>query len=353
MSNAPYSEILDLIGGAPTEKIIGGILAQTGEIPYQVALRLHGFYFCGGAIISSTHILTAAHCVKKYEASIEYKYIEILSGTNNLKSGGNSNKIKSINSHPNYVITPKNRPKFINDTAYDIAIITLEKAIQFNDVQKSIKLTNRDDYNGYKGIVSGWGYTDLSVNKSSSYLKKLNTNIFSGAQCSELNTQICSRSTFSNGLCFGDSGSPLTVNGELVGIAAYVSKYGCASGLNDGFTKIFSYKSFIKEITQIKEEVPLNNYPNDFSENPNKYFPNRGRPNNNTPPLGFLYKNVSYSERPNNYLNSLGIPYEQFKNTRKPNEKVYFTRRNGLWYQIPYKLEKKNYEDIYRRPLTK
>lgn len=43
-------------------RIIGGQLASNGQFPYQVGLSLNGAW-CGGSLISSTVILTAAHCV--------------------------------------------------------------------------------------------------------------------------------------------------------------------------------------------------------------------------------------------------------------------------------------------------
>jgi secreted trypsin-like serine protease len=44
-------------------RIAGGTEAVPGEFPWTVALFKHGQHFCGGSLISPTHILTAAHCV--------------------------------------------------------------------------------------------------------------------------------------------------------------------------------------------------------------------------------------------------------------------------------------------------
>lgn len=45
------------------ERIVGGDIATIGQFPYQVSLQSYNEHICGGSIISSTHILTAAHCV--------------------------------------------------------------------------------------------------------------------------------------------------------------------------------------------------------------------------------------------------------------------------------------------------
>ena len=49
--------------------IIGGETAQPGELPWQVSIRYvnnianYG-HVCGGTIISESHVLTAAHCLR-------------------------------------------------------------------------------------------------------------------------------------------------------------------------------------------------------------------------------------------------------------------------------------------------
>lgn len=44
-------------------KIVGGTEAVPHSWPHQVALFIDGMYFCGGSLISSEWVLTAAHCM--------------------------------------------------------------------------------------------------------------------------------------------------------------------------------------------------------------------------------------------------------------------------------------------------
>lgn len=51
-------------------RITGGNEAARGQFPYQAAMFVTasgGTYFCGGTILDTKTILTAAHCVDEYE----------------------------------------------------------------------------------------------------------------------------------------------------------------------------------------------------------------------------------------------------------------------------------------------
>jgi secreted trypsin-like serine protease len=44
------------------QRITNGLSAHRGQFPWQVALIINGGTFCGGSLISSLWVLTAAHC---------------------------------------------------------------------------------------------------------------------------------------------------------------------------------------------------------------------------------------------------------------------------------------------------
>lgn len=56
--------------------------------------------------------------------------------------------------------------------------------------------------------------------------------------------KICAFTRNDQGVCNGDSGSPLVVDGVQVGITSYVM-YNCAMGYPDVFAKVFSFLDWI------------------------------------------------------------------------------------------------------------
>ena len=49
------------------KKIVGGVETEVHEYPWQVGLCSKGAVlpFCGGTLITSKHVMTAAHCLEK------------------------------------------------------------------------------------------------------------------------------------------------------------------------------------------------------------------------------------------------------------------------------------------------
>jgi trypsin len=50
-------------GDIKIPSIVGGVPATAGDFPFIVSFQKNGQHFCGGSLIDSTTVLTAAHCV--------------------------------------------------------------------------------------------------------------------------------------------------------------------------------------------------------------------------------------------------------------------------------------------------
>lgn len=56
-------------------RVIGGSDANKGRFEYgQVSLQLGGLHVCGGTLISSNLVLSAAHCRKKFDTVVVNAY---------------------------------------------------------------------------------------------------------------------------------------------------------------------------------------------------------------------------------------------------------------------------------------
>ena len=61
-----------------------GSNAPVGYYPWQAALFYDGDFFCGGALIDETHVLSAAHCFQSLNVLDTSKFMVVL-GDNNIE----------------------------------------------------------------------------------------------------------------------------------------------------------------------------------------------------------------------------------------------------------------------------
>jgi secreted trypsin-like serine protease len=199
----------------PTPKISNGRQAAVGQIPYQVALVFAGYqnpaqgFFCGGSIIGSTWILTAAHC---FQSNTLPGDIEVYVGAIKLSSGGSLIPVKHLFPHPSF-----NRQSMEND----IALLELTKATDGlapvalvpspADEASILALHNMV-------VISGWGDTFGGSHTGSDVLLFANIPLVTPSTCGTAapgeiaTTMICAGDGASDS-CEGDSGGPLTIAG--------------------------------------------------------------------------------------------------------------------------------------------
>jgi len=51
------------LGSSSQTRIVGGKETTISQVPYLVNLRQNGYFICGGSLISTSVVLSAAHCV--------------------------------------------------------------------------------------------------------------------------------------------------------------------------------------------------------------------------------------------------------------------------------------------------
>lgn len=96
--------------------IVGGEQTTIERFPWIVSLQRLGAHFCGGSIISSTRILSAAHCT----VNVPPTSISIRAGSTNNLVGGQFISVDRVHNHPQY------NPATINN---DICVMVLSSAL--------------------------------------------------------------------------------------------------------------------------------------------------------------------------------------------------------------------------------
>ncbi|CAL7948235.1 unnamed protein product [Xylocopa violacea] len=221
----------------PEGQIVGGRDAPVGKFPYQVSLRSSGSHFCGGSIISSRYILTAAHCVQGISNT---NNIKVHAGTTQVTASGDTYGVDRIVAHRDY-----NPRRIVND----VALIRVNRNIVFNNLVQPIRLASgSNNYEGSSCVLSGWGTTRAGGNIPNN-LQYINLNVESQAKCKQTHrdvqaSQICTFTKYGEGACNGDSGGPLAANGVQIGIVSYGIP--CGVGKPDVYTRVSSFVSWIK-----------------------------------------------------------------------------------------------------------
>ncbi|XP_003700979.1 chymotrypsin-1-like [Megachile rotundata] len=224
--------------GFPESQIVGGKDAPSGMFPYQVSLRKSGSHFCGGSILNSRYVLTAAHCVQGLSDTSK---VTVHAGTTLLSSKGETYGVEKIASHKRFSMI-----LLIND----VALIRVNRKIEFNNLVQPITLaTGSNTYEGSNCILSGWGTLKAGGNLPDN-LQYINLLIQSQSKCKQTHinvrsTHICTFTKYGEGACNGDSGGPLVVNGVQVGIVSFGRP--CGIGYPDVYTRVSSFVSWIEE----------------------------------------------------------------------------------------------------------
>ncbi|XP_055931196.1 chymotrypsinogen B-like [Argiope bruennichi] len=220
------------------DRIVGGEEAVPHSWPWQVSLQL--FYIepnshsCGGALINSQWVLTAAHCFK-YVADPYYYRIHMGMHHKFKKDKGEQIRYAvKIIGYPNLEMDRLQNRVGIYD---DIALIKLNAPVQFSDTVKTACLPNSgwELKPGEKCYTTGWGETRGSG--FSHVLKQAMQRVLSQDDCPfDPEHQICVDHPGNfNSPCHGDSGGPLVCNfgGKwyLMGDTSYATLNNFMSGL--------------------------------------------------------------------------------------------------------------------------
>ncbi|XP_018394848.1 PREDICTED: mite allergen Eur m 3-like [Cyphomyrmex costatus] len=242
-----------------TPRVVGGRLAEPGEVPYQVALQdiARKKHFCGGVIINEYYVVTAAHCIY-WEDILD---IAVSAGTIDLREPHSVHLAVLGHVHERY--DPED---FTDRYNYDIALVKVQTPFVFSFLIYPANLPKQDEFvePGSTALISGFGVITYPGGKRTEQLYIVDNIIVNQTYCNKIykdlidleihDSQICSiHPTEQKGVCFGDSGGPLTVNGKLVGLVSFA--YDCGSNKYPTvYTRVPSYINWINEQIKIDKK---------------------------------------------------------------------------------------------------
>jgi len=225
------------------ESIVGGSDASIAHFPFQVALYdphagspSVGF-FCGGAILDATHVVTAAHCIATgaHGRVGPLDEIEVLAGSTSLagtESGSVRDPVAAAAFDPEYNPATSN---------LDVGLLTLARPLWSGpapsidgiariaplpvDVEAAATFSSPQAGAPVIATVSGWGDVNPAPTDGPSYptvLQSVQVPLVPEALCSEdyagieqtiTPSMICAgNSRPRTDSCYGDSGGPLVVD---------------------------------------------------------------------------------------------------------------------------------------------
>lgn len=225
--------VLLLAGGSlaasPADAIVGGSTASEGEFPFMASIQSKGAdgtdgHFCGGSVIGTRWVLTAAHCLVDTKPG----EIQVGVGRTNIDdlSTGQTLTVDRIVVHPDYADTG----------TFDAALVHVTGDIASPSIALAAVGEDSLEADGAPLTVAGWGTEFFGSPFIPADLKSVDVEAVADESCTtnglmgfQPDSEICAE-TLGGDSCQGDSGGPLfgTVAGRLtqVGIVSY--GLGCA-----------------------------------------------------------------------------------------------------------------------------
>ncbi|KAM5194729.1 granzyme A-like [Mantella aurantiaca] len=208
------------ISGYVCMDIIGGNVAAPHSRPYMVYLKMTKF--CGGALIKTNWVITAAHCDITNATKAVLGAHSLSNSTNQQQIG-----IKRAIKHPCYDH---------NSRTNDIQLLQLEKPAKLNKFVSLLQLPKQEE-NVKPGTLcssAGWGVIDNKSDKTSDVLREVNLSIVDNNKCNKAYSKAKKKVTITSSMicagplkkrkddtCRGDSGGPLICNKMFTGIVSF------------------------------------------------------------------------------------------------------------------------------------
>ncbi|EFX71176.1 hypothetical protein DAPPUDRAFT_60449, partial [Daphnia pulex] len=236
-----------------TAKIVGGVPADWGQLPFVVALESpRGQQLCGAAILNERWLATAAH---------SHQIVAIAGSLDPSSSASSSN---ASNRQVSEGAEVRLAPGYAQGTQLDLALIRLKRPFKWrNGIVEPVCLPKDRAAMDQLGTVAGWGWNDEEGVNMSNKLHRVQVPLMSRAECEKRflaagyaipidKTKICAGwPQGGQDACQGDSGGPLVVSQDGVFVLTGVVSggIGCARpGLPGLYTNVAHFLPWILDI---------------------------------------------------------------------------------------------------------
>ncbi|KAG8522290.1 Transmembrane protease serine 4 [Galemys pyrenaicus] len=238
-------------------RVVGGEKASVDSWPWQVSIQYDKQHICGGSILDSQWILTAAHCFRKHLDLFNWR---VRAGSDKLGSFPSLPvaKIFVIELNTTY---PKEK---------DIALVKLQFPLTFSGTVRPICLPYFDEEltPGTPLWVIGWGFTKQDGGKMSDVLLQASVQVIDSTRCNaedayqgEVTEKMLCAGSLEGGVdtCQGDSGGPLMYHSnqwQVVGIVSW--GHGCGGPTTPGvYTKVTAFLNWIYNVRKVSVSALL------------------------------------------------------------------------------------------------
>ncbi|MEU8923379.1 serine protease [Kitasatospora sp. NPDC048545] len=239
--------LVSLGSAAPAEaqrRVVGGNAASTADHPWIVALASRQQFgsgrsgqFCGGALVSPTKVVTAAHCFfEEAKGRVDRPGLKVIVGRDDMRgTSGREVAVRSVWIHPDYSFAANMN---------DVAVLTLGESQGSRPVVELVGQGEAAPYEaGTTAQVYGWGDT-TGRGDYSPVLRGVDVAMVPDETCAhaypggpdgkfDARGMVCAgEEKGGKDACQGDSGGPLVVGGRLVGLVSWGT--GCAEAAHPG-----------------------------------------------------------------------------------------------------------------------
>lgn len=243
-----------------------GKVTYAGEFPWQAMLCVPPTgQYCGGVLVSSDCVITAAHCVVNLGNPIKNISLCLGRQCGNCSETDQEGSPQCFKPQSAVVHDKFNRRTFDND----IAVLKLSHNVSCDCTSVfPVCLPNGERDESYmrddmRGLVTGWGRVNSTIGRPRC-LRKGYVHFAPPSVCASRHPQynitesmMCA--TDNNGACEGDSGGPLVVRNRQYGnryvVAGIVSwGGGCSKASHLGvYTKVLSHLEWIRNACNIRD----------------------------------------------------------------------------------------------------